>query len=347
MPENINNRPARAKTRRRLKIRYAAVALLLAMAFGIFGFHFIEGLSWVDSFYMTAQTVTTVGYGDLAPRTDGGKIFVAFFMLAGVAAVAYILSSAVQVIVQSEFIAAFSSRRQRRGMKNLNNHFIICGAGRVGRRIIEELEKTRTPFVVIERDENRAARLTENGDNVLFGDATLESVLREAGVARARGLATCLADDADNVYVVLVARDLNRNLHIVARAVEEQAEPRLIKAGANRVVAPIIIGSHRMAQALTKPAVADFMESVTAENLELGFEEVELDERSPYANKTLRQTNIRSALNVVIVALRRRDGTRLFNPTGEVTLESGDLLIAIGRAESLQEVVKTARGEKQ
>jgi voltage-gated potassium channel len=232
-------------------------------------------------------------------------------------------------------------------MKNLNNHFIICGAGRVGRRIIEELEKTRTPFVVIERDENRAARLTENGDNVLFGDATLESVLREAGVARARGLATCLADDADNVYVVLVARDLNRNLHIVARAVEEQAEPRLIKAGANRVVAPIIIGSHRMAQALTKPAVADFMESVTAENLELGFEEVELDERSPYANKTLRQTNIRSALNVVIVALRRRDGTRLFNPTGEVTLESGDLLIAIGRAESLQEVVKTARGEKQ
>ncbi len=345
MPESAHNRPARARTRRRLKIRYAAVALLAAIGCGTIGFHTLEGLGWIDSFYMTVQTVTTVGYGDLAPRTPGGKLFVAFFMLAGVGAVAYILSSTIQVIVQSEFIAAFSTRRQRRGMKNLNNHFIICGAGRVGQRIIEELERMHIQFVVIERDEARVNRLLDRGDNVLLGDATLESILRQAGVERARGLATCLADDADNVYVVLVARDLNKELHIVARAVEEQAEPRLIKAGANRVVAPIIIGSHRMAQALTKPAVADFMESVTAENLELGFEEVELDARSPYAGKTLRQTNIRSALNVVIVALRRRDGTRLFNPTGDVTLETGDLLIAIGRAESLQSVVKTARGE--
>ena len=345
MPEPVNKTPRRVKTRQRLKIRYAGLALLAAIGFGTFGFHYLEGLGWIDSFYMTAQTVTTVGYGDLAPRTPGGKLFVAFFMLAGVGAVAYILSSTIQVIVQSEFIAAFSARRQLRGMKNLHNHFIICGAGRVGRRIIEELERMNIQFVVIERDEARVGGLMARGDSVLLGDATLESILRQAGVERARGLATCLADDADNVYVVLVARDLNKELHIVARAVEEQAEPRLIKAGANRVVAPIIIGSHRMAQALTKPAVADFMESVTAENLELGFEEVELDARSPYAGKTLRQTDIRSAQNVVIVALRRRDGTRLFNPKGDVTLEAGDLLIAIGRAESLQSVVKTARGE--
>ena len=345
MPEPVNKMPRRVKTRQHLKIRYAGLAMLAAIGLGTFGFHSLEGLGWIDSFYMTVQTITTVGYGDLAPRTPGGKLFVAFFMLAGVGAVAYILSSTIQVIVQSEFIAAFSTRRQLRGMKNLHNHFIICGAGRVGQRIIEELERMHIPFVVIERDEARVAGLIDRGDSVLLGDATLESVLRQAGVERARGLASCLADDADNVYVVLVARDLNKELHIVARAVEEQAEPRLIKAGANRVVAPIIIGSHRMAQALTKPAVADFMESVTAENLELGFEEVQLDARSPYAGKTLRQTDIRSAQNVVIVALRRRDGTRLFNPKGDVTLEAGDLLIAIGRAESLQEVVKTARGE--
>jgi voltage-gated potassium channel len=337
--------PPRARTRKRLRIRYAIAALLAAIGLGTFGFHLIEGLGWADSFYMTAQTVTTVGYGDLAPRTTVGRIFASFFMLTGVGAVAYILSGTIQAIVQSEFIFAFSARRQKRDMKKLSNHFIICGAGRVGRRIIEDLRKKHIPYIIIERDENRVTRLLERGENVLLADATLEDTLREAGVTRARGLATCLADDADNVYVVLVARDLNKELHIVARAVEEQAEPRLIKAGANRVVAPIIIGSHRMAQALVKPAVADFMESVTAENLELGFEEVELDARSPYAGKTLRQTNIRSALNVVIVALRRRDGTRLFNPTGEVKLETGDLLIAIGRAESLQEVVKQARGE--
>jgi voltage-gated potassium channel len=338
-------RVGRAQTRRRLKIRYALMALVGAVAIGTFGFHLLEGLSLADSFYLTAQTVTTVGYGDAAPKTRGGRTFASLFMLIGVGAVAYIFSTMVQVIVQSEFVVAFGSRRRQRSMKKLSNHFIICGAGRVGRRIIEELEKLGIPFVVVEQDEARVAQYIERGLNVLVRDATLEETLKEAGVDRARGLATCLADDADNVYVVLVARDLNKHLHIVARAVEEQAEPRLIKAGANRVVAPIIIGSHRMAQALTKPAVADFMESVTAENLELGFEEVEVAGHSPYIDKKLRQTNIRSQLNVVIVAIRHRDGTRVFNPTGEVKLQEGDLLIAIGRAESLQTLIKTARGQ--
>ena len=335
----------RLPSRKRLRLRYALVALVCAIVIGACGFHRLEGLSWTQSFYLTVQTVTTVGYGDVPPRTDAGKFFASIFMLAGVGLAAYILSSTVQAIVQFEFIMAFDERRRRRGMKNLNNHFIICGAGRVGRRIINELERMQIPYIVIERDEARVTQLLERGANVLVRDATLEDTLREAGVMRARGLATCLAQDADNLYVVLVARDLNKDLHIVARAIEDQAEPRLIKAGANRVVAPIIIGSHRMAQALTKPAVADFMDSVTAENLELGFEQVEVSAHSPYAGRKLRQTNIRAQLNVVIVALLRHDGTRLYNPTGEVTLETGDMLIAIGRGEALQELIKTARGQ--
>ena len=335
----------RLPSRKRLRLRYALVALLCAIVIGACGFHRLEGLSWTQSFYLTVQTVTTVGYGDVPPRTDAGKFFASIFMLAGVGLAAYILSSMVQAIVQFEFIMAFDERRRRRGMKNLNNHFIICGAGRVGRRIINELERMRIPYIVIERDEARVAHLISRKANVMVRDATLEDTLRDAGVMRARGLATCLAQDADNLYVVLVARDLNKDLHIVARAIEDQAEPRLIKAGANRVVAPIIIGSHRMAQALTKPAVADFMDSVTAENLELGFEQVEVSAHSPYAGRKLRQTNIRAQLNVVIVALLRHDGTRLYNPTGEVTLETGDMLIAIGRGEALQELIKTARGQ--
>lgn len=336
--------PSRTGPRKRLRLRYALAGLLVSIFLGAFGFRWLEGLTWTQSFYLTVQTVTTVGYGDIPPRTPAGRIFASLFMLTGVGLVAYILSSTVQAIVQFEFVMAFDERRRRRDMRKLSNHFIICGAGRVGRRIINELRSARVPYIVIERDENKVAEFIARGDNVLLRDATLDATLREAGVERARGLASCLAQDADNVYIVLIARDLNRKLHIVARAVEEQAEPRLVKAGANRVISPIIIGSHRMAQALTKPAVADFMESITAENLDLGFEEVHINENSRYHEQQLQHTDIRAQLNVVIVAILKRDGTRLYNPTGETVLCAGDVLIAIGRAEALQELIRTARG---
>ncbi|HEX8920501.1 MAG TPA: TrkA family potassium uptake protein, partial [Pyrinomonadaceae bacterium] len=199
----------------------------------------------------------------------------------------------------------------------------------------------------IEKDAQKVAHLIGRDAPVVVGDATLEESLREVGVERAQGLAACLPDDADNVYVVLIARDLNHNLHIVARAVEEQAEPKLIKAGANRVVAPTITGSHRMAQALMKPAVADFMDSITAENLDLSFEQIEIHPKSIYAGRKLRYTNILSELNVIIVAINRRNGQRTFNPTGDAIIEAGDTLIAIGKAEALMRMSEIARGIKE
>jgi voltage-gated potassium channel len=331
----------------RLRIRYALYALAVAVALGTIGFHLLEGWSLPDSLYVTIQTVTTVGYGDQPPRSFAGRVFASFFMVVGVGTVAYILSSAVQTIVQSEVLAALGERRRHREMNKLHNHFIICGAGRVGSRIITAVESAHVPFVVIEKDEPRVAALLERGVHLLVRDATLEETLREAGVERARGLAACLPDDADNVYVVLIARGLNSNLHIVARAVEEQAEEKLIRAGANRVVAPTIIGSHRMAQALMKPAVADFMDSITAENLDLGFEQLEVAPRSVYAGHKLRFTNIRSELDVVIVAMQHKGGEMIFNPSGDAIIEAGDLLIAIGRAESLAELTALAKGLKK
>jgi voltage-gated potassium channel len=229
-------------------------------------------------------------------------------------------------------------------MSKLRNHYIICGAGRVGSHIIRDLERASAHFVVIEKDEGRVAHLPERGVHVLVRDATLEETLREAGVEHARGLATCLPEDADNVYVVLTARDLNPNLHIVARAAEEQAEPKLIRAGANRVVAPTIMGGRRMAIAMMKPAVDDFMDSITAESLDLSFEQVEVDAPSPLVGRHLRETPIRSELDVVIISIRRRDGLRLFNPNAETLIEEGDLLIAIGRKESLLRLGRLARG---
>ena len=182
---------------------------------------------------------------------------------------------------------------------------------------------------------------------MLVRDATLEESLQEAGVEHARGLAACLPDDADNVYVVLTARDLNPDMHIVARAAEEQAEPKLIRAGANRVVAPTIIGGHRMAVALTKPAVDDFIGSITANKLELAFEQLEVDAASILTGQKLSATNIRSELDIVVVSIRRSNGQILFNPSGEAMIQAGDILIGIGHAESLMKLAELAKGNKK
>jgi voltage-gated potassium channel len=229
-------------------------------------------------------------------------------------------------------------------MSKLRDHFIICGAGRVGSHLIRSLRSFEGTFLVIESDQNRAEALMDAGVAVLLRDATLEESLIEAGVEHARGLASCLPDDADNVYVVLTARDLNPGIHIVARAAAEQAESKLIRAGANRVVAPTIIGGHRMAMALTKPAVGDFLDSITANHLELGFEQLEVDSVSSLVDRKLSETVIRSELNIVVVSIRRYNGEIIFNPSGETKIESGDMLIAIGNAESLARLNALARG---
>ena len=329
------------------RILFALVAVVIAIGFGATGFYLIEGWSILDSLYVAAQTVTTVGYGDLTPATSNGRIFSTVFMLAGVGVVLYALTTTVQAIVQSELIETFGERRQSRKMSKLRNHFIVCGAGRVGSHLVRGLLGSGETFVVIERDAQRVAELIDLGVTVLVRDATLEESLREAGVEHARGLAACLPDDADNVYVVLTARDLNPQMHIVARAAEEQAEPKLIRAGANRVVAPTIIGGHRMAMALTKPAVDDFLGSITANKLELAFEQLEVGPASILAGQKLSETNIRSELDIVVVSIRRSDGKILFNPSGDARIESGDILIAIGHAESLMKLAVLAKGTKR
>ncbi len=328
------------------RLVYSLGALAGVVGVGAAGFCVIEGWTLGDSLYMTVMTVTTVGYGPPVPLSTAGRNFTTAFMVLGVAVTGYILSSAVQALVRSEIVAAYGERRRHREMSRLRDHYIICGAGRVGSRVVREMTREGVALVVVERDAAKAADLGLPATHVLARDATLDETLIEAGVERARGLAATLADDADNLYVVLTARTLNPALHIVARAVEEQAEAKLKRAGANRVIAPTIIGSHRMAQSLLRPAVAEFMDSITAESLDLAFDEILVAPASELADHKLKFTNISSQHNIVVVAIRRRDGEMIFNPSGDTRIEAGDLLIVIGRAGSLMELAALARGEK-
>ncbi|MBV9923768.1 MAG: potassium channel protein [Acidobacteria bacterium] len=340
--------PPAVELRKRLWPRpslfYSLAALTGVVAFGTVGFTLIEGWSLADSLYMTVMTVTTVGYGPPLPLSPSGRNFSIFFMVLGVGTAGYLLSTAVQSLVRSEILAAYGERRRQREMSKLRGHYIICGAGRVGSRIVRELQRSGVPFVVVESNAALAAQLQVPDMQLLIRDATLDETLLEAGVERATGLAACLPDDAGNLYIVLTARTLNPTLRIVARAVEESAEPKLVRAGANRVIAPIIIGSHRMAQALLKPAVADFMDSITAETLDLAFEEVEVVEGASLEGRRLKDTNIRSQLDVVVAAIRRAGGEMIFNPSGDTQIRAGDMLICIGRAEAMQELSAQARG---
>ena len=327
----------------RQRLFYASLTIIGMIFFGAASFRFLEGWDWLVSFYMATETVTTVGYGDFPPKTDAGRIFAIFFMLLGGGTVLFAITTLIQSVIQSEIIDALDFRRKRKEMEKMQNHYIVCGAGRVGRRIIRNLQKENLKFVIIERDEKKVAEFEDENLPILIADATNEATLIQAGVNRAKGLATCLADDAANVYVVLTARGMNEKMHIVARAVEEQAEPKLIRAGANRVVAPTIIGSQSMARALLKPAIADFMDSITAETLDLVFEEVAINSHSPFVNKKLSETNLSSELSLIVIAIRRKDGELYFHPMGETKITEGDLLIVVGKADSMQKLVEANR----
>lgn len=335
--------PVTHRFRTLFRIRYAIIASAIAIVFGTIGFSLIEGWSLPNSFYVTVQTLTTVGYGDIPPRTLAGRGFAVLIMLIGVGGVALAATTIVQSIVQSELISTFGQRRLSRKMQKLHDHYIVCGTGRVGSHLVRDLQRADQVFVIVELDSERAAEFSQRGFNVLLGDATLEETLREAGVERARGLAACLANDADNVYVVLTARDLNPQLNIVARAAEEQAEAKLVRAGANSVVAPTIIGGHRMAVSLTKPAVGEFFDSITGSKIGLGFEQVMIDIGSPLVGLPLHETPIRAELGIVIISIRRQSGEMIFNPPADEIIEAGDILIAIGQIEALSRLNEMAQ----
>lgn len=328
------------------KIVMAVLPIVLVIVIGTVGYRLIGHWTWFDCLYMTIITITTIGYNELPGMTEPARYFTLAIIVVGLGTVGYAISTTTQAIIQTELISTLGRRKVLKEVSKLKDHFIICGAGRVGLRVVREMAAKGVDYVIIERDEAVADRLLREGELVLMADATDEVTLRGARAEYARGMVCTSASDAENVYTTLIARDLNPKIFIVARANEESAESKLLKAGANKVVSPTRIGSHQMAQALLKPAVSDFIELTTMTgSVELGMEEVPIAEGTHLVGRMLKDTEIRSDLDIIVVAIRRSGGEMVFNPSGDAVIREGDRLIAVGKRDNLGRLERLAENK--
>lgn len=319
----------------RKRLILSVTLVLLIVCSGTVGYMAIEGWSVLDALYMTIITLTTVGYREVHPLSERGLVFTMIVLVGGVGTFFYVLTAAARTVVEGELQEVFGRKRLEKRIRELRDHYVICGYGRMGRIISRELKEKGVRFVVIEKS---LETLQEREDVLaVTGDATNDHTLKEAGIERARGLISVLPTDAENLFVVLSARGLNPDLFIVARAVDEGAEQKLLRAGADKVVSPYHIGGIRMAYTVLRPAVVEFIEFATKTgNIELRMEEVSIGEDSKLVGMSLDECGFGRDLGIIIVAIKRATGDMKFNPTSRSSIKAGDTLIAIGEASKLK-----------
>lgn len=306
---------------------------------GTLGFHWIEGWGLLDSFYMTAITVTTVGYGEVNPLTQGGRLFTLFIIFTGVGAVFYILTAITQLVVEGQLRELMGRRHLQRQIRHLNNHYIICGYGRIGAMVVDMLHEQNVDTVVLETSEEITRRLEEKGQHYVLGSATEDEGLMAAGIERAAGLVATVSSDSDNVFIVLSAKQIRPNLFVIARATELGTERKLKRAGADKVVSPYFIGARRIAQTVIRPSVADFVDlTFHGGDMGLQMEELIIGEGAELEGLALKDTGIRQKFDMIILAVKKADGTMLFNPAADTVIAVGDTLITLGTHESMKEL---------
>lgn len=318
------------------RVAVGGIVLASVLILATIGYHLL-GRPWVEAAYMTVITVATIGYGERTTVPVQEQIFTMIVIVVGLGASGYTLGGLLQLMVDGEIDRLLGQQRMNYEISTLKNHVVICGYGRLGQMLAEELARQKKPFVIVELEPERVKLAKEAGYLVLHGDATEEEVLKAAGVQSSRTLVTCLPNDAANVFITLTGRGINESLHIISRAANRSTEKKLIQAGANRVVLPSYIGAMRMARMVTRPATADVVELVA----DFGSLSMELDEFSIPASSALVGMTVAHAgasrrHKLLFVAVKQSKGQIVFNPDATYAFTSGDTVVAMGKPEDIE-----------
>jgi voltage-gated potassium channel len=298
----------------------------------------------LDSLYMTVITFSTVGFGEIRQLSPTGRIFTLILIVLGVGFVAYVIGNVIQFLVEGRIRLILGRHKLDKKIDRLNTHYIVCGYGRMGRAFCRYLAHRHLDFVVIEKNTNRIPIMNEDGIIYVTGEATQEANLNKAGIKRASNLIATLGTDADNVFLVLLARGLNPNLYVVARASQNETKKPLYSAGANVVVSPFDVGARRMAHAILRPNVIRFLElAFSDENTDIHIEEVKIAASSTLVDVTLKDSGIRKTYDLIILSIVKEDGTMLFNPSADTRINAGDTVVAVGCHESLVKLGEVLR----
>jgi len=321
------------------KLITAQVMTLISVLTGILGYIVLEHYSLREAFYMTMLIISTVGFKEVRDLSPSGQVFTSFYILYNLATIAYLISVITKYIFEGELQTIFNSYMSEHDLKKVQDHVIVCGFGRNGSKACQELLACQEAVIVIEADENLIKTKLAAGEkiNTILGDATQDEILKKAGIERAKAIITALPKDADNVFVTLTARELNKNIRIIARASDKSTEPKLLRAGANSVVMPDEIGGNHMANLVTRPDVIHFLEMMNGLGPQkLHLEEIECQNLQPnLQGKTLKELNILANTGVTVIGLRTRNKQFVVSPGGSTTIKPGDALLLLGTEDQL------------
>ena len=310
--------------------------LIGIVAFGTCGYYWVEHMPFFEAFYMTIITISTVGYAEIVPLSQTGRALTIIIIILGITVGAYTIGLLVRAFVEGELAKIVGRRIVQKQISSLKDHFIVCGYGRIGRIMCSEFAADNIDFVVIEQDPATREEIENQRYLCIEMDATSEEALLAAGIMNAKGIATAVNSDANNVFITMTAKSLRPDIFVLARASEEKNEDKLLRAGASRVVSPYMIGARRMAQMLKKPTVVDFIDiAMMGSHLGLMMEEAKIGPKSNLIGKNLIDSQLRKDFGVIIVAIKKISGNMIFNPMPSETLEAGDVIVVIGKREDL------------
>jgi voltage-gated potassium channel len=317
------------------RFRLPLTLLGIVIVLGVAGYMLIDRWDLLDSFYMVIITISTVGYTEVHPQGTAGRIFTSGLIVFGVATMLYGFGVFAETLADNTFGKYRRQRQLQRDLNQLHEHFIICGYGRMGTQIVAEFEEHKVDYVVIDQTEEALERIRAEGRLHIEGDASREDVLTQAGIKRARGLVSVVDSDERAVYIVLAARALNPKLYIVARGGRPESLRRLELAGATRTVSPYVMAGHRMAELAIRPALVDVLDTLHHGEAGIGVEEMVIGPNTKAVHKTIKESGLLEPAAARVLAVRRRDGTLHVSPDGNLALEEGDLVIALGTEDQL------------